>query len=547
MQAPNASPQGIASLYMGNPGALQQKVDKEQKAHPGLPPDLKDLMALNIVTNEQDAAKRQEAMNALNQMAPGGQPPTVAQSIQEQAKQKLQAQMLQQQRQQQGLQALAQAQPGASVPEGTPQPEQQGQGIDQLPAELQLAGGGIVAFKKGDEVEEKDKEEKVYPGMIRMAGRPLLDETTGLEGKSMMDLLGMLGDAAKKYFSPEREAANAAAMYGQKPAPAPAAAPAQPNQAALARQYEQAVATGNAGAAPSRAPAPAPAPAPQATPRPAAAPQAAAPAPAAPTGIEAAYQKYIEKGLNADPEIERAKAVEAYEKAVGRPDTSQYDRLVQELEGRKAQFNAPAKGFDAFAELMQNIAAQGPQRKWYESGAKGAIAQTALDKERQAQQHDLTKQAAEVAQKKIDADRAYRKELYTTGADAAKRIEEIAKETAKEFGVNKRDEAGLVNRITTANIAADATKAAARIGAEARSEGGADKQRLNELKALQKQYTDQLKTTFNKDDKAALRRNLAAIEAEIAKMAGMSTMPGAPGASGPGGALSGWGKAQVVK
>lgn len=151
-----SSPQGIASLYMGNPGALQKKVQTEQKANPGLPPDLKNLMALNIVTNEQDAAKRQSAMNALNSMAPAGQqPPTVAQSLQAQAKQKLQAQMLQQQRQQQGIAALAKQQPSPEVPEGTrfaqAQPEA---GIDQLPVEMGLAGGGIVAFAGGDEVYE---------------------------------------------------------------------------------------------------------------------------------------------------------------------------------------------------------------------------------------------------------------------------------------------------------------------------------------------------------------------------------------------------------
>ena len=155
------SAQGIASLFMGNPGALQQKIQKEQQANPGLPPDLKKLMALNIVTNEADAAKQQAAINALNQMAPAGQePPTVAQSIQEQAKQKMQAQMLQQMRQPQGLAELAKQQMG-QIPENVPQPERQPQGIDELPVEFGMAGGGIVAFQDGGRSltpEEVDRE-----------------------------------------------------------------------------------------------------------------------------------------------------------------------------------------------------------------------------------------------------------------------------------------------------------------------------------------------------------------------------------------------------
>ena len=147
---PQPSAQGIASLYQGNPGALQQKIQKDQQAKPGMPQDLSKLMALNIVTNENDAAKRQEAMNQLQQLmgqqtpmggAPG-QPPTVAQSIEEQAKQKMATMAAEQAKQQQAGQA-----PGP-VPEGIPQPQEQpqAQGIDQLPAEFKMAGGGIVAF-----------------------------------------------------------------------------------------------------------------------------------------------------------------------------------------------------------------------------------------------------------------------------------------------------------------------------------------------------------------------------------------------------------------
>ena len=153
---PQPSAQGIASLYQGNPGALQQKIQKEQQAKPGMPQDLSKLMALNIVTNEGDAAKRQEAMNQLQQLmgqqppmgGVPGQPPTVAQSIEAQAKQKMETMAAAQAKQQQAMQ-LQQQQAGQApgpVPEGVPQPQEQAQaqGIDQLPAEFKMAGGGII-------------------------------------------------------------------------------------------------------------------------------------------------------------------------------------------------------------------------------------------------------------------------------------------------------------------------------------------------------------------------------------------------------------------
>ena len=164
MQQPSA--QGIASLFRGNPAPLQQRIQQEQQGKPGLPPDLQKLLALNIVTNEKDAVAKQQAMDQLAQMqGPQGQPPTVMQTVQEQARQKMQAQAVQAQQQQQGLQALMQQVKSPQVPEGTPQPETQPQGIDELPVEFGLAGGGIVAFKEGksvpriqDEVSISDEE-----------------------------------------------------------------------------------------------------------------------------------------------------------------------------------------------------------------------------------------------------------------------------------------------------------------------------------------------------------------------------------------------------
>jgi hypothetical protein len=239
MFQPQPSAQGIAALYQGNPGALQQKIQKDRQAKPGMPQDLSKLMALNIVTNENDAVKRQEAMNQLQQLmgqqppmgGVPGQPPTVAQSIEAQAKQKMATMAAEQAKQQQAMQAQQQQAghaPGP-VPEGVPQPEQQAQGIDQLPAEFKMAGGGIVAFNGEDEslVErygyfpEKAAElgvtTAVYKQAADVAARmgttvPQILKTMGA------DILGGAGSGIKQLAKTAVSAPGAAVLAGGAPA-----------------------------------------------------------------------------------------------------------------------------------------------------------------------------------------------------------------------------------------------------------------------------------------------------------------------------------------
>jgi hypothetical protein len=186
MQQPSA--QGIASLFRGNPAPLQQRIQQEQQAKPGLPPDLQKLLALNIVTNEQDAVAKQQAMDQLAQMqGPQGQqsqPPTVMQAVQEQARQKMQAQAVQAQQQQQGLQALMQQAQSPQVPENTPQPEAQPQGIDELPVEFQMASGGIVAFQEGRQVPRIQDEQTISDEERARLERELLMRIIGEEARN---------------------------------------------------------------------------------------------------------------------------------------------------------------------------------------------------------------------------------------------------------------------------------------------------------------------------------------------------------------------------
>jgi hypothetical protein len=118
-------------------------------------------------------------MAGLQQMQQGqSEPPTVAQTIQQQAEEKAKALAVQAQRQQQGLQALAQNQGlMGAVPEGAPQPERQPSGLDELQANLgeNYAGGGIVAFsgEDGSDVKDEDKlsKEDAEAALMRMLER----------------------------------------------------------------------------------------------------------------------------------------------------------------------------------------------------------------------------------------------------------------------------------------------------------------------------------------------------------------------------------------
>lgn len=327
MQQPSA--QGIASLYTGNPVALQQRIQQEQKAKPGMPPDLQKMLALQIVTNVDDAFEKQKAMDQLKQMGGAqGEPPTVLATLQKQAQQKMQAQAQQarQQAEQRGLPAaMMGAQGEPAQPEAQPEAEVAQGGIDQLPAEFQMAGGGIVAFAGGAEV------------------------------------------------------------------------PYDPETATRRADYQE----------------------------------------------EPTYQSLPEKlmyeAMKADPKQAAEEYRQRLIKEVGPADTSQIDRLMAELEKRKAQFEGPKEGFDRFAEYMGKVAEGGRGRRWYEAGAQGAAGLAALNKERATQQFDLTKQGIELAQKKADAERSWKEKLFTDSNAELKRVGDHAYNAAIAQGKNEAD------------------------------------------------------------------------------------------------------------
>jgi hypothetical protein len=160
-----------------------------------------------------------------------------------------------------------------------------------------------------------------------------------------------------------------------------------------------------------------------------------------------------------------------------------------------------------------------------------------IDNARRAEARDDWK-AVQAFEERADARMSKAREfgiksiMDITGKDA---------EISSKIYTTQVEQQGVLQRT---NIQAGATLQAARIGADARGAGAgatADRQQLAELKALQKQYADQMKTTFNKPERAALQAKLATIEAAIAQMAGLGTMPTAPGVQSPSGTnQQGW-------
>ena len=199
----------LASLFMGNPGALQQRIQGEQQSNPGIPPDLKKLLALQQIQEQLKAAQQQQALqNPQNQ-------PTVAQSLQQQAKQALMARQVQAQQQQ-----MAQAGLPMAVPQGTPQPQRQPEmGLDQIQSNLgEYYGGGIVAFngERGSDVKDESATE------LEKLMRPAPDTNPAPTEKDILAYMARKGEKTNLPQQRSQAAPSGLPEILQKPLEAPA-------------------------------------------------------------------------------------------------------------------------------------------------------------------------------------------------------------------------------------------------------------------------------------------------------------------------------------
>lgn len=347
--------------------------------------------------------------------------PTVAQTLQERAKQALQARMMQAQQQAQQPpqpQPIPTA-PPADQPEASPEMMQQlaalqaqGKGgLDQLPANVgeNYAGGGIIAFATGDQVRRPIGEEDTLSD----------EERARLERELEMRLIGERARTEAKEDVDKQDRPRVVSQV-------PPGGPDLPQGIAGARRYP---------------------PPPSARMEPPvqektvvqAKPPVQPPAPAAPQGIltpeQASQVKQIQLDrLNLNPYERERMAREEAEKFVGAPETASLQSLADELAAKRqriAQRQQENKGFDA---LMRNIAAAPRGLTSAAAGVFGGERMRATERELETQDFETLKSMLETQAKISDVKRGWKKDLFTLGKAEFDKVYKDNYDAAKELG-----------------------------------------------------------------------------------------------------------------
>jgi hypothetical protein len=410
----------IASAYQGNPAPLARKVDQDKKQNGGIPKDLRQLMALNdIATGEQNAGISQALQIPTNM-------PTVAQNTQQLAQQALQARMMQQAREQQRLQ-----QKPPTVPFGTPQPQEQPQGIDALRTNVGegYAEGGIIGFNGTTGSDVKDPTEKNKSWIERF----LYSNISPAE-RARKDALEAQAEAGRTVPTRINEERDRNMAIVNKPDPNKTQETLE--RLGMATRQEQPVQQ-VIGATP---PAPPPPPKPQPS---ASQPRVNVDNAPMPAGLKdlASTQAtpgldYQRKILNQDENALAATKRALYDKEVGARDLSIYDKMAEELKARKERLNAPKAGYDATMEFLEQIA-QGGGRTWMEAGSRGVAGQRALQKARLAEQDTLMEKILDLGAKKAEAQYSEKKGMFELTQAEKERIIKEKSEAAKQLGLSE--------------------------------------------------------------------------------------------------------------
>lgn len=448
----------IASTYQPNAAPLARKVDQDKKQNGGIPKDLRQLMALNDIAEGKEAMGIQQALQIPTNM------PTVAQSTQQLAQQALQARMMQMAREQQRLQ-----QKPPILPDGTPQPKDQPQGIDALATNVGegYAEGGIIGFDgtkssfvkdlgafaeklKGAFTEtEEEKAARLLQQRIQQEGAPIGYFTKGSEDYDKKSALrSFIGENPTVVKNPAFQANPVAFMEKTKNVNTAQEVNAgkssyTPNAQADAMETNKLF---NLAATPS---APAVAPTKVSAPKPSATQGAqgtsrvntdSAPMPAGLQGLASSLATpgldYQRKMLSQDENVMAAAKRALYDKEVGARDLSIFDRTAAELEARKQKLNAPKAGYDAMMEYLEQIALAGG-RTSAESGAAGAARQRQLQLTREGKQNELMDKILELGAKKSDAMFAEKKGMFDLTQAEKDRVIKEKTDAAKQLGLSE--------------------------------------------------------------------------------------------------------------
>lgn len=447
----------IASAYQGNPAPLAQKVQQDKQQNGGIPQDLRQLLALNDITEGRNAVASQQALQAPAQM------PTVAQSLQERARQAIQAQMMQQMQQQQAKQG----QPGV-VPPNTPQPPMQAQGIDNLPTNVgeQYAEGGIIGFSTGNKVKDTEEEKKARQReedrralleplaaagdifqLPLAAGYNLVADT----GSGIESFLNRVGSALtgenintqndKQIGGKFRFSPTPFTDMLRKPEKPPSAAPvseaAAPDQSVL--PYGQTKVNLSNVLASENKPKPQP---PRVNKDVAPSNVDNAPLPGGLTDLASLQStgvgnKYLQDQLAKNQKFNPEEFKQKFLKEVGAKDLSIYDETAAELKARKERLNAPKEGYDSLMEYLGQIAQGGGGRNWMEAGARGAAGVNALRKQRLSEQDALMDKILDLGAKKKEAQYSEKLGMFNLTKTEQDRIIKDSTEIAGKLGLSE--------------------------------------------------------------------------------------------------------------
>lgn len=425
----------IASAYQGNPAPLAQKVDKDKKQNGGIPQDLRQLLALNDITQGRNAVGIQQALQAPTNM------PTVAQDLQERARQALQARAMQQAQEMQ----RKNGQPNM-VPPGTPRPPMQPQGLDSLESNVgeEYAHGGIVMGFTGE-----DGSMVVDPMLGTMVdNRPPKDDLTFLERIGVLNPENRrANEKLERELRLREQGVKSEVERGRLRDPrALASMPSAEEQLAqvaqTAAKESEKKQTGQSRVN---------------------VPEAPGIVSALPPAQTEAYKKLTEM-MNQDPEVKAKALQDRYMKEVGSRDLSIYDQMAQELKARKERLNAPKAGYDATMEYLQQIALGGG-RTSAEAGSRGAANQRALQQSRRSEQDTLMEKILDLGAKKSDAQFAEKKgmfemtqrerdDIFKKAFDAAKSVNSSDDEAKRIAAQAVENELNRKNQIRVAGIGA---------------------------------------------------------------------------------------------
>ena len=459
----------IASTYATQPAPLARKVDQDKKQNGGIPKDLRQLMALNDIAEGKEAMGIQQALQIPTNM------PTVAQNTQQLAQQALQARMMQMAREQQRLQ-----QKPPILPDGTPQPKEQPQGIDALATNVgeAYAEGGIIGFDgtkssfvkdigafaeklKGAFTEtEEEKAARLLQQRIQQEGAPIGYFTKGSEDYDKKSALrAFIGENPTVVKNPAFQADPVAFMEKTKDVNTAQEVNAgkssyTPNAEADAMETNKLFNLAATPSAPAVAPTKVSAPRPSTTQQTQATTRVNADSAPMPGGLKelagmpsmGVGRAYERDRLKEDPAKAMADLKALYDKEVGARDLSIYDRTAAELEARKqkiAQQRAPKSGFEGLMDYLDNIAEAGGTT-WYDAGSRAGALQKKKRLTLEEQENALMDKILELGAKKSDALFAEKKGMFELTQAEKNRIITDKKAIAQSLGLSEDKERELI-------------------------------------------------------------------------------------------------------